>query len=133
MVTWTKTKAFASFGTVCKNHRWSWSGRSGDGKTVALTFWTDGFVDFRARPIIYQDVGWTDPATVNRPGNRERMENIQWALDNLGGLVRVVVAKAKDPLMEPREIDECYPQPNLIMRIASFDDRTGEWSAHSVE
>lgn len=130
---WTKTEAFAEYGTVCGNTRWSWSGRSPDGQTVALTFWTDGFEDFKARPIVYDDTGWNDTAVASRLGNHERMENIRWTREHLGGVVRVVMARAKDVNAQPREIDECWPNPNLIMRIIDFDEDTGEWRAESVE
>ena len=130
----SKTDAFASFGTICKNVRWSWSGRSPDGKTVALTFWKDRFTDFKARPIIYDDTGWDKPELVtSSPGNRERIENIRWALDHLNGEVRVVIATAKDVNVSPREIKDCYPQPNLRMRITDFIEATGEWRAESIE
>lgn len=75
----SKTEAFAALGVECKNSRWSWSGRSKDGKRVALTFWADRFVDFKSRPIVYDDTGWATDENVNRPGNRERMANIEWA------------------------------------------------------
>lgn len=131
---WTKTEAFAEYGTECANTRWSWSGRSPDGKTVALTFWSDRFVDFKVRPIVYRDSGWGDDLErVNRPGNKERISNIRFALENLDGIVRVVMAEAKDVNARPREIDSCWPQPKLLMRITQFDEVTGEWVAQSVE
>lgn len=131
---WTKTEAFAEYGVECANSRWSWSGRSPDGTTVALTFWSDRFVDFKSQPIVYRDEGWGDDVErVRRPGNKERINNIKFALENLSGIVRVVMAKAKDVKAHPREIESCWPQPKLVMRITHFDELTGEWAAESVE
>ena len=131
---WTKTAAFAEYNTVCTNTRWSWSGRSRDNHTVALTFWTDRFIDFKTRPIVYRDQGWgNEVEKINRPGNRERTENIKFALENLNGLVRVVMAKAKDVNSTPRDIESCWPNAKLVMRITAFDPETGEWAAESLE
>jgi hypothetical protein len=131
---WTKTQAFAEHDTECSNPRWSWSGRSADNRTVALTFWADRFIDFKARPIVYRDEGWGNNAErVARPGNQERIRNIRFAIDNLDCKVRVVMAKAKDINASPREIDSCWPHAKLVMRITEFNDATGEWAAESVE
>jgi hypothetical protein len=130
---WTKTEAFAEFGIVCKNTRQSWSGRSLDGSVVALTFWTDRFADFKARPIVYSDIGWgADEEKVNRFGNQERAENIQWAIDHCDSVVRVIMAKAKDPSATPREQESIWPHKTLAMRITYFNPDTGEWAAASV-
>jgi hypothetical protein len=69
---------------------------------------------------------------IKRPGNRERLENLKWAKENCGGLFRVVIAKAKDVTARPRAIMECFPQPNLIMKIMELDEATGEFRAVSI-
>lgn len=130
---WTKTEAFRQYGALCANARWSWSGRDANNSVVALTFWTDRFVDFSSRPIVYRDQGWGgDADRVNRPGNRERIENIQFAIDLLDGIVHVVMARAVDIDARPRKVELFWPNPKLIMRITEFDPKTGEWAAQSV-
>ncbi len=36
---WTHKECFEVYGTIPKNPRWSWSGRSAAGKVVSATFW----------------------------------------------------------------------------------------------
>lgn len=131
MTRWTKTNAFAEYGVTLRNTRWSWSGRSPDGKTVVLIFWADGFKGWKTRPIVY-DGSQLNSGVVDRLGNQERIENIQWALDNLDGIVRVIIAKSKDVTADPRNIEECWPQTELLMRIKYFNTTTGAWIAESV-
>jgi hypothetical protein len=47
---------------------------------------------------------------------------------------RVVRAQpiAKDITANPREIDRCFPQPSLLMKIADFNAATGEFRAVSA-
>ena len=66
-----------------------------------------------------------DPATRQLRTPR----NLKHAVDNLGGLFRVVVAKAKDVDASHRAIEDCFPQPNLIMKIIELDRETGEFTA----
>ena len=56
-----KNKAFAHFGAAGRNHVWSWSARSPDGKTIVLTLWDDQF-NRTAFPITYSNYGSDDLA-----------------------------------------------------------------------
>lgn len=127
---WTLSASFRSFGAESTNPRWSWSARSADGKTVVLTLWRD-LVRVQGKSASYDTFGrgleqWTD-----RPGNRERLENLKWARDHCGGLFRVVITVAKDANAHPREIAECYPH-DMLMRLVDLDEATGEFRATSV-
>lgn len=128
---WSKEAAFASFGAACKNSRWSWSGRSADGKTVVLTLWRDEF-DYGSSPVSYDCFGRATAAWSDRPGNRERLENLVWARDHCDGMFRIVVAVAEDVNANPRRIASCAPQPNMIMRVVKLDEKTGEFRAELV-
>jgi hypothetical protein len=57
----------------------------------------------------------------DRNGYRERMDNLKWSLEHCGGVVRVVIAKAKDPSADVREIDKCWPK-DWPMRIIRLND-----------
>jgi hypothetical protein len=68
----------------------------------------------------------------NRPGAKERLENLKWAREHCDGLVRVVVMRAKDTKEDPRSIAECFPHDKLVMRIIHIDEATGEFRAESA-
>ncbi len=125
-------KAFAHFGAVGKNQRWSWSARTRDGKTVVMTLWKD-HLNYSNKPVVYDTFNqqsltrWTD-----LPGNRERIENLKWARDHCDGLFRVVIAVAKDVTAVPREIADCFPQDRILMRITDLNEDTGEFRAVMV-
>src|ERR1022692_3966106 len=104
-----KNKAFAHFGAAGRNHVWSWSARSPDGKTVVLTLWEDQF-DRTATPVTYSNFNSKDLAFwKDQLGNRERKENIKWAKKNCGSRFRVVITKAKDKDARPRSIADAQP------------------------
>jgi hypothetical protein len=125
-------KAFATFGAAGKNPRWSWSARSSDDQTVVMTFWKDAF-DYSSSPISYSTFGsprlhiWKD-----KPGNRERIENLKWARDRCDGLMKVVIIEAKDLNVDKREIAESYAQRRMVMKLVELNEETGEFSAVNV-
>lgn len=126
----TLTEAFAHFGAVPKNPRWSWSARSADGETVVITLWKDRISGHKQGRIEYNEGSHGDVVKwMSRPGNRERLDNLLWAQDHCGGLFRVIIAVAKDVTASPREIADCYPQSKLNMRILSLDEETGIFHA----
>ena len=125
---WSKSEAFAYFGAAGKNSRWSWSARSPDGKTVVLTLWADE-LNYKSVPISYDCFGSKTAIWSDRPGNRERLENLIWARDQCDGLFRVVITVAEDVHAEPRAIKQCHPQRDMVMRLVDLDERTGEFRA----
>ena len=79
---WTLAECFAHFGAVGKNPRWSWSARSLGGQTVVITLWED-HLTYGAGTVIYDEVERERRAgSIERPGNRERLENLMWARDH---------------------------------------------------
>jgi hypothetical protein len=125
--------AFKAAGVAAKNPRWSWSARSADGKVIVLTLWKD-LIDYKARPISYNSFAREDLANwMNRPGNRERLENLIWSRDHCGGLFRVVITTAKDVNAQPREIEDAYYQPRMVMKLVDLNEVTGEFCAVVAE
>lgn len=126
------SECFSYFGAKGKNPRWSWSARSEDGRIVVITLWKDR-LSLGGGVVLYNDIGIDTRAWVNRPGNRERLENLRWARDHCDGYFRAVVVVAEDPDVQPRRIVDCYPQPNWNMRLVELNDQTGEFRAVHVD
>jgi hypothetical protein len=125
----TLAGAFAHFGTIARNPRWSWSAVSPDQKTVAVTLWedqisADGSVDFFGHPKLDR---WQ-----SQPGNKDRIRNLKIARDNCDGLFRVVRVIAKDVQAIPREIADRRPDDDTVMKLTDLNEETGEFSAVRV-
>jgi len=122
---WSHKACFDFYKVNPKNPRWSWSGRSADGKTVAVTVWQDRFEDginlYRSHTHL-NDEGWQ-----SRPGHNELMANLAWARDNCDGEVRIIIARAKDRDVSPRSIAECYPRADIRMRVKNLDEASGDF------
>jgi hypothetical protein len=122
---WTHKECFEHFSVKPGNPRWSWSGRSDDGQTVAVTFWQDRFEN---KGTLYRShVHLPGDKWFGSPGHTELIRNLAWARDHCGGCVRVIVAIPKDRNASPRSIKECFPQPDLIMRLSELDPATGDF------
>src|SRR5258708_15692292 len=105
-MTWTRAGAFAQVGVRLRNNQWSWSGRSEDGQTVAITVWTDK-VKREDDSFVYRQIAYTE-AERGRPGFRELIENLRWARDHCGGFVKIVMTTAEDDKANPRAGERCY-------------------------
>ena len=127
---WTHKACFEYFGTVPKNPRWSWSGRSADGKVVSVTFWQDQFEDGGR---IYRSRRRPGEKAMSKPGRTELIGNLKWAQDNCKGVLRIILARAKDTKAEPRSILECFPHKTLRMRITHLDEVTGAYVTERIE
>jgi hypothetical protein len=126
----THTAAFKEFGTTPRNVNWSWSSRNEATKTVVVTLWQDEF-DYRVgssgkkEPHYAATRVWDAARKSN--GMKEMFDNLQWALDNCDGVVRVIMAKAKDTTARPRSIAECFPW-SVRMRVTSVDHSTASFT-----
>jgi hypothetical protein len=120
----TRTAAFASYGVTLVNPNWSLSGRSEALGIVAVSIWRD---EIRGRGgwLFYERTSWQ--GWYDGPGRREFFENLQYAWDNTGGIVRIVASTR-----EGRVRIESFPLPNLAMRIAYFDATTGAFRLEQV-
>jgi hypothetical protein len=127
-----KVAAFREYGVKLRNDRYSWSGRTEDGKTVVLQLWKDHF-DYKNKPVSYSD--FEDPRLstwVDRRGNLDRIEDIRWAIDHCDGRFRVVIGVAKDIDVHTRETASAYARPNILMKVVRFNELTGELHAEMV-
>ena len=128
MKTMSLTAAFAHFGVKPTNPRWSWSAVSEDGKTVVLTLWRDMF-DYKQKPPAYVDPAPNYSDWCDHRGNVDRVRHLKHAAEHCDGLFRGVMTVAKDPAAHPREIADCFPWDGVWMRLTSFDEESGAWSA----
>lgn len=120
---YTHTECFSFFGTVPRNTRWSWSGRSDDGREVAVTLWQDRFEE---KGRIYRSWESDRPGEwKSRPGFVELIDNLAHARDHNDGLVHVILAQARDKEATPRSIARCFPQPALKMRVIELNEEEG--------
>ena len=126
MKKWTHKACFDTYGAKPGNPRWSWSGRSEDGKTIAVTVWQDRFEDgidvYRSRPYL-GDKDWK-----SRPGHNELVGNLAWARDHCDGEVRIIIAVPVDPSADPRAIRECFPRPDIRMRVTDLNETSGDFT-----
>ena len=127
---WTHKACFQFFGTEPTNPRWSWSARSPDGKTVAVTFWQDRFQD--GGTIYTSTVHAGDERWLASPGRAELLRNLAWARDYYSGDIRIIIAIPKDPDASPRSIKECFPHPQLKMRVTHLNESIGEFVAKRI-
>jgi hypothetical protein len=124
----TRLKAFRELGTNPKNRFRSWSARSTDGGTVAVTLWKD---ELRgpAGSMVYWRHGWGD---WNRSNGRSFFEDLIWAVLNCGAVVSViVVVRDRGPDLRVRTAD-CYPAKNLMMRVTHLDPVAGAFRLEQV-
>lgn len=128
---WSHSDCFEFYDTRPKNPRWSWSGRSVDGQTVAVTLWQDRFQEGGR---IYRNADTDRPGEWrSRPGFVELLENLAHARQHLDGRVRVILAKARDPHAAPRSIDRCWPQPNMLMKVTALDLDEGKFTLERID
>ncbi|MGN6375664.1 MAG: hypothetical protein ACTHMG_08925 [Sphingomonas sp.] len=129
----TLSAAFDFFGARATNVRWGWAAQSDDGAIVVVTLWSDQIR--RNGGALFYSTGPRDDVAdwVRRPGNRDRKKKLQHALDHCGGRFRAVIVEAVDPAADVRTTRKHYRvDPDLLMRIDSFDPATGEFTARSV-
>lgn len=79
--------------------------------------------------ITYEDVKIDTEAWRDRPGNRERIDNLKWARDHCSGYFRSVISVAENEDRQPRQIKECFPKPEYNMRLVALNEHTGEFLA----
>ena len=128
MKRYSHTECFEFFGVKPRNTRWSWSGRSEDGKDIAVTLWQDRFIAGGKTYSFEHDADWR-----SRPGFVELIENLAIARDNADGRVHVILAQPKDNDARPRAIARCFPQPNLKMRVVQLDEDQGTFTLERID
>ena len=128
-----KKEAFKYFGIIQNNERWSWSGISEDGKTVALTIWTDQS-KYQNGKWHYSNFNKNNEIWINSPGNKDRIKHIEYCIKNLDSKFRVIWVhpKKKGVFDETRDIKQINPLEKGFFKITRFDEITGEFEAEST-
>jgi hypothetical protein len=96
-----------------------------------MTFWADR-LNYKTTPISYGEVDAVGLSWVTSLGNKERFENLLWARDKLGGLMRVVIIRAADVNALQRKIREAYVNDQLVMRLVQLNESTGHFTAEAI-
>jgi hypothetical protein len=125
---WTRSEAFR-YNTEPRNPNWSWSAKSEDGQTVAITLWKEDLIG-RAGDLTYTKTELGD--WFEGPGSRYFFEDLDWALQNCQGIVRIILAVRDQQSTDRVRTAECYPQKNLIMRITHLDPTVGAFRLEQV-
>jgi hypothetical protein len=122
---WTHTACFEHFGTKPRNVNWSWSARNEETKTVAVTLWRHEFDKADDGTLIYER-GPVDTTQRVRPGHTELMGNLRYAIDHCDGIVKIIIAVAKDPTAGTKQIASCGPT-NMKVSVAELDEAAGSF------
>jgi hypothetical protein len=126
---WSRTAAFRFFNTEPRNPNWSWSARSADGKTVAVTLWRHEFEGPAGKMVYAREAFGT---WHKGSGSRVFLEDLLWAFVNCAGIVRVIVAVRDRGSESVVRTAECYPQKSLVMRVTYVDPETGAFRLEQV-
>ena len=124
---WTRSAAFRFFNTEPLNPNWSWSARSADGRTVAVTLWKH---EFGAGAMTYTMNAFVDWRKGN--GSRQFLKDLVWARANCDGRVNVIVVVRDEDDLSRIKTKDCYPQKNLVMRVKHVDPDTGDFRLERV-
>jgi hypothetical protein len=125
----TRTAAFASYGIDLVNVNWSLSGRSEDGKTVAVSIWESELIG-PAGKRVYDRPNWG--TWYSGPGRRYLFEDFAWARDHCEGIVRIVLATRRESAQDRVEAAESNADHDLIMRVTHMDPETGAFRLEEV-
>jgi hypothetical protein len=119
-------ETFASLCGEGGRYQNSWSARSPDGRTVAVTVWR--------RDIVGDEVNMFGKMKRQPPNaaGRERIENLLWAKDHCGDLFRVVVIEARDPEATVKKIKQVVGVDPLPWRLVTINPDTGEYIARRL-
>ena len=125
----TRKDAFSSYGISLRNVNWSLSGRSEDDRTVAVSIWEKELTG-RTGELIYGRPSWGD--WYDGLGRRYFFEDLAWARDNCGGIVRIVLSIREQDDSEPAKVAESYADHSLLMRVTHMDPETGAFRLEQV-
>jgi hypothetical protein len=123
------TDAFDQLGisTKGRNIRTMWSGRSTDGKIVAVTLWSDMFADGDRR--VYDTIPRRLGEDGMSPAAKRRLDDLRHAQRHCGGVFTSIIVTPADGLHSRTKSREIGPR----MRIVAIDEQTGEFRAERVD
>ena len=131
-----KKEAFKYFGVVQKNERWSWAGLTPNRDLAALTIWSDQ-KKFNKLTKTYQTSTFNqnNEIWIDELGNKERIEIIQFCIDNLGCKFRAIFAIPKNPGItnETRDWKRGNPYDKQWFKLTKFNRLTGEFESQSFQ
>jgi hypothetical protein len=127
----TRTQAFRRLGARPRSLflAW-WSARSPDDRLVAVTLWLHEFAG-PAGKMVYERLefgDWQEGAC-----SRAFFEDLAWAVAHCGGIVSVVISVRDWSALPLIRTAECYPAPNVQMRVVSFDSTKGAFKLEQVD
>jgi hypothetical protein len=131
MKKFSKKECFDFYRVHPKNNRWSWCGRNTEHVVIAL--WQDRFRKEDDGKLIYH-IPPLRAVALGRPAYAELVENLEFARKNFDGTFKVIMILRKNPNWDhyPHEVKECWPKPEMRMKLRSLDLATGEWSAEAL-
>lgn len=118
----TRKDAFGSYGISLRNVSWSLSGRSEKDRKVAVSIWEKDLTGGTGERV-YDRTSWGD--WYSGPGRRYFFEDLAWARDNCGGIVRIVLSIRKEGDPERVSVADSYADQSLLMRVTHMDPETG--------
>ena len=128
----SKKEAFAQFGVIQRNERWSWSGISNDTQTLVLTIWSDQYHwNQESRTFEWSNFGCDNELWRHDTGNTHRIADIQYGLTKLEGRFRAIRVEPEKVLLPERVIARVHPIAHLEWQITDFDPSTGECAGRS--
>ncbi len=138
----TKKDAFASYGIVQDNERWSWSGINTDNippinpdldlPLCVMTIWTDQRkFDKEKRQYEWSTFNAENEIWRDSFGNKKRIEHIKFCLKNMDGKFKAIFVEPINPGVydETRAIKKITVNHKITFEIIDFNKDTGECSA----
>jgi hypothetical protein len=124
----SRTKAFGLYGVILRNPNWSLSGRSPDGRTVAVSIWSDE-LSLQDGKLIYDRPNWGD--WYDGPGRRFLFKDLAWARDFCGGIVRPVLS-VRNPSADGVQTAGAQARTDLFMKLTRLDPDLGGFRLEQV-
>lgn len=132
---YTLREAFNEYEIAVPHPRQCWSGRDKDG-VPCLAVWEHQLqVDPVSLEVMYSN--FEPPALgtqpwMSSPANKQRIKEIQHAIDTYDGYIRIILVTAADPSLKALTIRHVNTFPQKALKINKFNDQTGEFNAYVV-
>ena len=128
--TWTLSTSFEHFGAARSRRHFGGSAISDDGGTVVVAMWEDEIVQEGGR-VTYESRFAPTLGGQSRRVSQQWISHLKWAINHCNACVRVVVLRAEDARANPKVVQCCYPDDQLILQITQFNAKTGCFQACS--
>jgi hypothetical protein len=125
----TRADAFGTYDIVLRNPNWSLSGRSADDGTVAVSLWQDELGSQDGR-IVFSRLDWGD--WYDGPGRRYWFEDLAWARDHCGNIVRLVISVRDRHASGRVQTLDNFARPNVLLRVTHLDPAVGAFRLEQI-